>query len=153
MNMKKYIAILALLIVCQAGYSQKNVEQLFKEFAKVENTESVKLGKFFMSFAGLFTDTMGVDGIEVYSFDDCPGEVKERLTKAIRNLKDAKYETMVTSNENNSRTKVLVRIEDEMIRELIVLTSGDSNALVRIKGKIKPSDIEQVVEKHGKGEC
>ncbi|MDR2969886.1 MAG: DUF4252 domain-containing protein [Tannerellaceae bacterium] len=151
--MKKYMTMLALLIICQVGYSQKNVEQLFREFAKAENTEGVKLGKLFMNFAGLFTETMGVDGIEAYSFDNCTGEVKERLTKAMRNLKDSKYETMMTANEGNSRTKVLVRIEKEMIREMIVVTTGDSNALVRIKGKIKPSDIERVVEKHGKGEC
>ena len=38
-----------------------------------------------------------------------------------------------------------------MIRELVVLTSGSSNALVRIKGKIKPSDIDKVMKEHGKG--
>lgn len=151
--MKRYITILALLIICQMGYSQKNVEQLFKEFARVENSEGVKLGKLFMSFAGMFTDTMGVDGIEAYSLDSCSGEVKERLTKAMRNLKDSKYETMVTSNEGNSRTKVLVRIEDDVIREMVLVTTGDSNALVRIKGKIKQSDIDRVVEKHGKSGC
>jgi len=153
MKMKKYLVILALLIICQIGYSQKNVEQLFKEFARVENSEGIKLGKFFMSFAGMFTETMGVDGIEAYSFDSCSGEVKERLTKAMRNIKDSKFETMITSNEGNSRTKVLVRIEDDIIRELVVVTTGDSNALVRIKGKIKPSDIDRVVEKHGKSGC
>lgn len=146
--MKKYMAILALLIAFQAGYSQKNVDQLFKEFSKVENTEGVKLGKFFMSFAGLFTDTMGVDGVEVYSFDNSPSEVKERLNKAIQTLKDSRFETMVSSNEKGSRVRVLVKIEEEMIREMVVVTTGESNALVRIKGKIKPSDIQRVVDKH-----
>ena len=37
----------------------------------------------------------------------------------------------------------MVRIEKDMIREMVVLTTGNSNALVRIKGKIKPSDIEK----------
>ncbi len=32
--MKKIMAILALIIICQAGYSQKNVNDLFKEFSK-----------------------------------------------------------------------------------------------------------------------
>lgn len=152
-TMKKYIAIMALLMVCHAGYSQKNVDQLFNEFSRAHQSEGVKLGKLFMSFAGLFTDTMGVDSIEAYALDSCPSDTKEKLSKAMRELKDSKFETMVSSNEEGSRTKVMVRIEKEMIRELVVVTTGSSNALVRIKGKIKPSDIDRVVNKHGKGEC
>lgn len=59
--------------------------------------------------------------------------------------------TKVTSNEKDSRTKVMIRIDKEMIRELVVLTTGKDNALIRIKGKIKPSDIEKVVKNHGNG--
>lgn len=147
--MKKYIALVAFLILAQTGYSQRNVDQLFKEFAKAEHTESVKVGKFMMSLAGLFGDTMGVDGVEVYSFDESPTEVKERLNKAIKGLKDSRFETLVSSNEGNSRVKVLVKIEEEMIREMVVVTTGDSHALVRIKGKIKPSDLQEVADKHG----
>lgn len=152
--MKKYIILFALLFACQIGYSQKySVNELFKKFSKTERSEKVKLGKFMMSFAGMFTETMGVNGIEVYEFDDCSSEVKDKLDHAIRNLKDPAYETMITSNDEGERTKILVKIEKDVIRELIVLTTGESHALVRIKGKIKPSDIEQITEKHGKGGC
>lgn len=150
--MKKSAALLLCLFICQIGYSQKySVNELFKEFAKAEQSEKVKLGKFIMSFAGLWTDTMGVDGIEVYDLDSCSSKTKEKLGNAVKNLKDSAYETMITTNEDGERTKVLVKIEKEMIRELIVITTGDSNALVRIKGKIKPSDLEKVAKEHGKG--
>jgi hypothetical protein len=59
---------------------------------------------------------------------------------------------MINSNENGERTKVLVRIENDMIREMVIVTSGSDAALVRIKGKIKPSYIDRMVNKHGKGE-
>lgn len=58
---------------------------------------------------------------------------------------------MVTSNQNGDHTKVLVRIKDDTIRELIVLTVGNNPALVRITGKIKPSDIQSVMNEHGNG--
>lgn len=152
--MKKYIAILVLLLVCQAGHSQKySVDELFKEFSEVKQSEKVKLGKLIMSFAGMFTETMGVNGVEVYDFDNCARDVKDRLDKATQGLKDSTYETLVSSNENGNRTKVLIKIEKDMIRELVVITTGDSNALVRIKGKIKPSDIDRVAQKHGNGGC
>jgi hypothetical protein len=126
-------------------YSQKSVDQLFKEFSKEKGVTHVGIGKFVMSIASAFTDVMGVNGIEVYSFEECSQSVKERLTKEIASLKDAGYETMVSVNEATERTKILVKIEKESIKELIVLTSGNDPALVRIKGNIKQSDIQRVI--------
>lgn len=152
--MKKYIAIWVFLLACQAGYCQKyNVDQLFSEFANIENSDNVNLGQLTMAFAGMFTETMGVNGIEVYALDKCSNDVKEKLKNAIRNLKDSRYETVVTSNEKDGRTKVLMKMKDDVILELIVLTTGKTTALVRIKGKINPSDIERVTKKHGKSGC
>lgn len=147
--MKRYFVILVLILISQAGNSQ-TMNDLFKEFSKMEQINHVKLGNITMKLASVFTETMGVNGIEVIEFSDCTSAVKERFVKAIKELKDPDFETMVTSNEKGSRTKVMVRIEKEMIRELVVLTTGNSNALVRIKGSIKPSDIDKVINDHGK---
>lgn len=148
--MKRYFVILALILICQAGNSQ-TMNQLFNEFSKIEQINHVKIGNITMKLASLFTETMGVNGIEVLEFGSCNSDVKQRFKKAIKELKDPDFETMVTSNEKGSRTKVMVRIEKDMIREMVVLTTGNSNALVRIKGKIKPSDIEKVMKDHGNG--
>lgn len=146
--MKKLLAILAILLISQIGYGQSKMNQLFDEFRKESDVTSINIGKITMKLANLFTETMGVDGIEVLDFENCDQQVKERLSNAIKNLKDPGYETMVTSNENNGRTKVLVNMKEDTIRELIILTTGDKCALVRIKGKIKPSDIERVINEH-----
>lgn len=148
--MKRYFVILALILICQAGNSQ-TMNDLFKEFSKIEQINHVKIGNITMKLASMFTETMGVNGIEVIEFSSCKNEIKERFTKAIKELKDPDFETMVTSNDKGSRTKVMVRIEKDMIRELVVLTTGNSNALIRINGKIKPSDIDKVVKDHGNG--
>lgn len=149
--MKKYITILILILFCQAGYSQ-SMDKLFNEFAKQKNVTRVTVGPFLMKISSMFTETMGVNSIEILSFDECGSSVKENLRTAIKQLKDPDFETMVTSNEGGSRTKVMVRIDKEMIRELVVLTTdGNDDALIRIKGKIKPSDIERVVNDHKNG--
>ena len=148
--MKRYFVILALILICQAGKSQ-TMNDLFKEFSKIEQINHVKIGNITMKLASIFTETMGVNGIEVIEFSDCKNEIKERFVKAIKELKDPGFETMLTSNEKGSRTKVMVRIEKDMIRELVVLTTGSRNALVRIKGKIKPSDVNKVMIDHGNG--
>lgn len=149
--MKKYIAILILMLSCQAGYGQ-SMDKLFNDFAKQKNVTRVTVGPFLMKISSLFTETMGVNSIEVLSFEECGSTVKDDLRAAIKKLKDPAFETMVTTNEGGSRTKIMVRIDKEMIRELVILTtdSGD-DALIRIKGKIKPSDIEKVINNHKDG--
>ena len=74
--------------------------------------------------------------------------MKERFSNTIRNLKDPDYETIVSANENDNRTKILVNIQEDMIRELVILTTGSGNALIRIKGNIKPDDLDRVINEH-----
>ncbi len=52
-----------------------------------------------MKLASLFTETMGVNGIEVLEFGSCNSDVKQRFEKAIKELKDPDFETMVTSTK------------------------------------------------------
>ena len=139
--MKKYIAILILILFCQAGYSQ-SMDKLFNDFAKQKNVTHVTVGPFLMKISSLFTETMGVKS----------NTVKDDLRAAIKKLKDPNYETMVNANEEGNRTKVMVRIDKDIIRELVILTTdGGDDALIRIKGKIKPSDIEKVINDHKDG--
>ena len=101
-----------------------------------------------MAFAGFFTNTMGVDRIEVLALDDCNRDLKEKFNAAVRGLKDPSFDTLINTSENGERTKILIHIKDDVIHELVVLTSGSDATMVRIKGKIKKSDIEKLVNKH-----
>ena len=146
----KYFIVLLFALVVQVGHSQASVDGLFKQFSKEKQATRVSLGSITLKIASLFGDTMGVNGIEALSLDECSAEVKSSFDEATRNLKDANFETMITSNEGGKRAKILVRIEKEVIKELVVLVTGEDYAMVRIKGNIKKSDIDGIVEKHSK---
>lgn len=138
----------ALVLVCQFGYGQKNVNKLFDEFSKYDNTTRIKIGKTAMIIAGLFQNTMGVDGIEVIHIENCTVDVKEQFREAVRGLKDSAFDTLVNANEDGRRTKIMVRIKNDVIHELVVLTSGKDASMVRIKGRIRKSDLEELVNKN-----
>lgn len=108
-TMKRLLALLAILLISQVGYGQQKMDQLFNAFRGESDVTSVNIGNITMKLASLFTETMGVNGIDILEFDNCAQEVKDRLSTAIRNLRDPDYETMVTANERDSRTKVLVK--------------------------------------------
>jgi hypothetical protein len=141
----KYVLIVCLAFATQMSYSQKDINQLFKKYSKMENVSRLTMGNFSLKLIGAFKNVMGVDGIEVLSLDECDTTTINEFISTVKSLKDPRFETMVQSNEGNSRTRVFVRIEKDRIRELIVLTAGESNALVRIKGNIKPSDIDTLI--------
>ncbi|MDR0962051.1 MAG: DUF4252 domain-containing protein [Mediterranea sp.] len=151
--MKKYLLLLLLLLTVQQGYCQKSytVEQLFSEFSKAPNIETVKLGKFAMGLASIFTKTMGVKSVEVYSFDSCSRETKKKLTNAVKVLKDSSYDILMRVNDNGQHVRILTKIKDNYISELIVITLDPSGALIRLKGKIDPSKFEDVTHEYGNG--
>jgi hypothetical protein len=158
--MKKGIFVVLLTAgICQGCFSKKinqpietdknvSIEQLFTDFGKEKNTVHVKIGGFTMAFTRVFTKTKGVSGVEVYSLDECSREVKDKFNTAIKNLKDEAYETLVSTIENGERTKVLLKIKDDFISEIVVVAGGNDPALVRIKGKIKPDDVKNVIKNH-----
>jgi hypothetical protein len=133
------------------GYGQISVKQLFKEFAGVEGSTKMNIGRFAMTLSGWFTETMGVHGIEVISLDACDHRTKARFNTAVNKLKDPDYETMIQANSKGERVKIMVKIKNETIRELVIVSSGNDSALIRIKGKIKPSDVEKVVAQNKNG--
>ena len=158
--MKKIIFFtLTVAVMCQPCFSkavaeanktqQRNtVEALFTNFSSEKNITHVKIGGLIMSFANAFTDTKGVAGVEVFSFEECDEQVKVKLNAAIKNLKDSAYETIVSTTQEGENTKVLVKIKENFINEIVVITGGKDPAFVRIKGKIKPEDLQDVVEKN-----
>ncbi|MDR1103058.1 MAG: DUF4252 domain-containing protein [Tannerella sp.] len=134
------------LVTCTASYGQYSVERLFSEFSDTRGVERVSLGKGLMRLARCMgKDVRGVDGIEVLSFSRCEPALKNRLENAVRSLEDEDYETLLTSNEENERIRVLVKVNGDEIRELALLITGSDPTLIRLRGKIRPSDVEQLV--------
>jgi type 1 fimbria pilin len=158
--MKKGIFIvLSVVIFCRPCFSGETaqvtgtnnkvtVQQLFADFGKEKKTIHIKVGGFAMALARVFSDTKGVSEIDVYSLDECTKETKEKFNLAIQNIKDKSYETLVSTSEKNERVKVLVKIKDDCVREIVIVAGGNDPALVKIKGKIKPEDIQSIVDEN-----
>lgn len=128
---------------------QKNtVEALFKIFAEEKGVITMKMDGFKMDLVRFLTlnDTIGINGAEVYVFDNCDSQVKERLQTSIKNLKDDAYETLFLVSQDGERVKILVKVKEDYINEIVVVVSGNNLALIKIKGKIKPEDVQNVIK-------
>ena len=148
MRKMKWILV-AIVCFAQMSYGQ-SVEKLFNSFKDVEGASTVHVGGFTMKLASLFTETLGVNSVDLLELDGCFLDTKERFQKAISNFKDPAFETVISSNEANGRTKVLFKIEKDRIREILLYSTGNDCNLIHIKGNINPADIEKIVEENSK---
>ena len=149
---KKYFLCISLFLVAQLSLGQ-NIEKLFKEFSDAPNVENVKLDKSMMALAKPFAkgDDLGgvkdIDSLQVLDLSKCSSEIKDKFAEKVKTLNAEGYETLVRSNENGENVRVLVKMNNGDISELVVVTTGKEAALVKIKGKFNKSDISKLTNK------
>ena len=154
--MKKYLVAIALMIACQNTFAQ-STKDIFEEFGKEWNAESVSIPSFLMSIGRLFMDddtpeiAKSIDFMKVLDLEDCSSKVKARFNEKVNNLQLEGYETMIQTIENGEKVRILTRIENNTVRELLIVCTGnDDCALIQLNGKIKKEDIAELVNEETK---
>lgn len=149
--MKKTIFTIMLMTVWAANMAAQSVEDLFKEFKKKSNVEYIEIPKIMMSMASTFVKKDNasdiikrVNHISILNIENDPQLCQDFAQKAI-SLNRHGYETMVSSNEDNEKTLILVKTKNENLTEMVVLNIEPNEcSLIQIKGKLRPSDIEKL---------
>lgn len=128
-------------------YAQTSLNALYDEFARESNASNVNLNGLAMMLGKPFLDNHSdskISGIRVLSLDECTKEVRDRFNERALRFRDKRYELFVSSNEPDEKVRIFLKFQDDMIREMVIITLGDSPELVQLKGKIKASDIENL---------
>lgn len=144
--MKNKILALMLFALLTAGLqAQTKLNELYREFARAENVTKVNLNGLALMLAKPFMDDHGggkLSSIRVLSLGDCSQEVKERFSRTALKFRDDEFELFLNANDDNEKARIFVKIQDQLIREMVIITMGDDPALVHLKGKFRPSDID-----------
>lgn len=89
---------------------------------------------------------MDISNVEVLSLDESPQEVKQRFNAMAEKMNDNRYEVLLKTNDKAEKTRIFARVENDIIRELIIISMGEEPALVRLKGKIQPQEIQKLTK-------
>ena len=74
--------------------------------------------------------------------EECSSEVKTNFLKEAKELNLNGYETLVQTKDDGEEVKLLAKMNEESISDLIILITGkDACGLTLQKGEIKKEDI------------
>lgn len=156
--MKKYLFCLVLVFgVAAASYGQ-SLTQVLNTASNARSVEKVKIGRFMMSAGKLFGGVSnmpvarGVHSLEVYDLSDCDHNVKNKVTNLISQLKDGDgYETLIQVNGKDDNVRIMAKKNKDVFSDIVILCADKSDpAIIRLSGKIKEKDIEELVNKYSK---
>ena len=152
--MKKTILTLALGIICQSTFAI-NIDNLFAQFKDKEGADYMNIPSLVLKFMRTFTKSnndksyhflKGIKSIKVLDMEECPSEVKADFLKEAKKLNLNGYETLVQTKDKGEEVKLIAKMDEEAISELIILISGkDDCGLTLLKGKIKKEDINVIM--------
>lgn len=166
--MKKVFATVVLSLVLVASLpvaaSARNVESLYSRYAGKPGVESVSIGRFWINLAKLIVslDDEGgrtdkdtelaintlshISSVRVADLSECSESVRTQFAEDVRNCSTDGYVLMTSVRDGNDNMQVLVRKdEDGVIRELLVVSSGDDPAVIQIEGRITEEEAARYI--------
>lgn len=149
---KKYVMLAVFLFwSCLGGYAQDNIGRLYDEFAHVGQAGRIHIDLPALKMLGFSIETADIETIDIFDFDPCAPPIKERFAAAAVKVNDTAYETLFTAKQSHTVTRVMIRIKEEVVREVVIFRTGQKNGMIRIRGAIRKSKIEEVIKSYGDG--
>ena len=155
--MKRTVFTFAMMValslsVCGQS-SNRNILRALADNDDVERISIGSVGMWVAKLAGGLSNVPGLNGIqsvEILSINDkCPRNRKETIKKQIASLSDdAEYVTLMDIKDAGDKVRMMIRQDGGTVKELLlaVVSNDDDSAVIRIKGKMKLSDVQAMIE-------
>lgn len=151
MMLTALVAMFSLAAVCGTP------DEIFEKFRSLPKAEYMHVPKLLLKMGTTYAKSEGNDAaahiaskltsVRVLDLEDCSKRVKADFAKDISGLKLTGYESLLKANGDGERVEVLIRQQGSVIREMLIVNSGDDDCqLVQLKGKISQKDIDQLVK-------
>ena len=155
----KRILILFAFSISVLGSSAQSVKALFRQYKSEKNVEYVHLPRFVMSIVKMLTKTeqrdvkalKAISSIRALSLEECSPIVRQNFQKTLHTFHPSGYTPIIFSKEADETNYIYVKEKKGYIRELLILSADKQDgAIVHIKGRIKPEEVNTVVKQNTK---
>ena len=155
----KRILILFAFSISVLGSSAQSVEALFRQYKSEKNVEYIHIPRFIMSMAKMLTKAeleeakalKAISSIRVLSLEECSPIVRQNFQKTLQTFQPSGYTPIIFSKEADGTNYIYVKEKKGYIRELLILSADKQDgAIVHIKGRISPDEVNTVVKQNTK---
>jgi len=155
--MKKTIILILSICVASSAFSQmKSLDELFDKYAEKEGFNTVLISKYmFDMFAKnasssndpeeLKQSMEGLEFIKILSVEDSVLNTQINFFDDLgKDFSFKGYNVLMSINNASEKVKMLVKEDDGKLSEFVMITGGESNTLIYIKGTINLQSISQI---------
>lgn len=153
--MKQFILITVLsLFIFTSCDTNPGVSAAFSKYSHEDGVTSITVPGWVIGIAANFADLSdeeqelleSIDKVKVLAIEDDELNARVDLHKEF-NLKINKkmdYEELLTVRDDIENITIFGKMSEDVIREMVILIGGEENAMIYLKGEIKPEMINNV---------
>lgn len=158
-EMKKIIPfVIAALFIFASCDTNSGVSEAFLKYSHQKGVTSVAVPGWLIALGAKLGDLSdeekelleSVDKVKVLSVedDDLNAEINFHKEFQLKINKNGEYEELMTVNGDDESVTIFGKMDDDVIKEMIILVGGDENAMVYVKGEISPELINNAIDKN-----
>jgi len=162
-TLKLLLALPTVFLLLGCGITARSLSQdpgyaslHFPAFWQADKEMSVSVGPTLMRIARNFIDDdeevshliRHVKGVHlrVYTVTDNAGVINEHIDESAEDLNRLGWERIVSVREDKEYTVIMVKLEDEIVQGLVVLTNDNQEAVfVNVIGSIEPASLQPLI--------
>jgi hypothetical protein len=153
--MKKVLLLVILTITFTFAYGQKSIDALFDKYAGKDGFTTVTInGNLFKLSKYLDKDadhnenfgSANISEIRILTQQDTTLKVENFYDMVIKDLDLNAYEEFMRIKETGQDMRMLVRAEGNKFKEFLLISGGEDNALIQIKGNLTINDAKKISE-------
>lgn len=153
--MRRIFTFLAFIALATTGYGQKSVDAIFKKYANNDGFVTVSINGNLLKFvADMDNDKdrdrdhdrlpFDITEIRILAQDKDKMQVDNFYDQVIGNLDRSDYEEFMSVNKSDQKMIMLIKTEGRRIKEFLLVSGGEDNALIQIKGNLTIEDARKL---------
>jgi len=153
--MKKLLLFAVLSITFTFVYGQKSIDALFEKYAGKDGFTTVTLNGNLLKLANCFDSdddhddssiNANITEIRILSQEDKTIQAGNFYDMVIKDIDLTAYDEFMRVKESDQDVRMLVRMDGRKFREFLLISGGEDNAIIQIKGSFSLDDAKKLSE-------
>lgn len=151
-----YLFFIAVFFVVTSCETNTAVSTAFAKYSHRKDVTSITIPGWLISLGARFGDLEKeerrlldcIDKVKVLAIENESLNERINLHKEFHDNinKNNDYEELLTVNDDEQNVTIFGKMDENVIREMIVLVGGNDNAIVYLKGEIEPEMLNDVIK-------